>query len=381
MKRFLTLFWYKDISAAHLYKDVGGIPYALSRYCFWKSTFAYVNYNGEIHDSNYEKYVTLFPIHAGINKIMQLCILLNFIRKNAKNYDVINVYHGGKFCYFIAIISKLINSNIKIYVKLDMGKIPLNAMLKKYDEKGIIYKVESFLARFYDIYSVETCKYVSILNSIPYYRQRVQYLPNGFFEELGQYNFPVNKKNIILTVGRLGSYEKNTELLVNAFSKIDRELIRDWKLYLVGPRTFAFDKFLETILLGFPYLKKHIICFGEINDKNLLATIYEDASIFVLPSRWEGFPLSLIEAISHACIPIVTNCSDAYNDLMPDSRYGYIIENESEWELLKTMSDILRIKKEKRKMIGLKVQVRAWKYFSWKNISTRLDKYLNYITS
>ena len=57
LRRFLTLFLYKDISKVHLYKDVGGIPYALAKYCNWKTAFAYVNYNGTLKDLQYEKYV------------------------------------------------------------------------------------------------------------------------------------------------------------------------------------------------------------------------------------------------------------------------------------------------------------------------------------
>lgn len=377
LRRFLTLFLYKDISKVHLYKDVGGIPYALAKYCNWKTAFAYVNYNGTLKDLQYEKYVTLIPIFATKNNIIQMYTLFKFIWNNAQKYDVINLYHGGKKAYFIAAAFKLINSHIKVYVKLDMGRRGIASVQEECKEGGIKYKIKSVLARLlYDCYTVEANKYVDILNSISYYRNRVKYLPNGFFGEIGHYNFSADKKNIILTVGRLGSYSKNTELLVNVFSKLDRDLIRNWKLYLVGSRTFEFDKFLETVLLKYPYLKEHITCFGEINDKNLLATIYEDASIFVLPSRWEGFPLSLIEAMSHGCIPIVTDCCDAYSDLISDSRYGYIIENESETELLRTISDILKMEKEQRKMIGVNAQMHAWKYFSWKNISSKLDAYL-----
>lgn len=38
-KRILTMFWYDDAGEVHLYKDVGGIPYALAKYCGWQATF------------------------------------------------------------------------------------------------------------------------------------------------------------------------------------------------------------------------------------------------------------------------------------------------------------------------------------------------------
>ena len=40
-----------------LYKDVGGIPYALAKYCGWKDIFAYNDASGVIHNEDYEKYV------------------------------------------------------------------------------------------------------------------------------------------------------------------------------------------------------------------------------------------------------------------------------------------------------------------------------------
>ena len=52
-KRILTMFWYDDISEVHLYKDVGGIPYALAKYCGWEATFAYSDINGIIKNSGW----------------------------------------------------------------------------------------------------------------------------------------------------------------------------------------------------------------------------------------------------------------------------------------------------------------------------------------
>lgn len=53
-KRILTMFWYDDAGEVHLYKDVGGIPYALAKYCGWQATFAYNDVNGVIHNEDYE---------------------------------------------------------------------------------------------------------------------------------------------------------------------------------------------------------------------------------------------------------------------------------------------------------------------------------------
>jgi hypothetical protein len=42
-------------------------------------------------------------------------------------------------------------------------------------------------------------------------------------------------------------------------------------------------------------------------DKSDLINLYEEHSFFLYPSRFEGYGLSLLEALHHGCIPIVTN--------------------------------------------------------------------------
>ena len=106
-RRILTMFWYDDAGEVHLYKDVGGIPYALAKYCGWKATFAYNDANGIIHNKDYEKYVKLDRIR--FPKILEKLKLryikyfqvIKYVYFNAPKYDVINFYHCHKFIKFL----------------------------------------------------------------------------------------------------------------------------------------------------------------------------------------------------------------------------------------------------------------------------------------
>lgn len=82
---------------------------------------------------------------------------------------------------------------------------------------------------------------------------------------------------------------KGIDLLLKSFKSFS-EINQDWKLLLVGegPEKNKYLKFIKK-----NNLSERIIFLGKRNDiKELLL----DSSVYVLPSRWEGFPMSLTEA-------------------------------------------------------------------------------------
>ena len=79
------------------------------------------------------------------------------------------------------------------------------------------------------------------------------------------------KENIILTVGRLGTEAKNTELLLETLKEID---LKDWKVYLVGSIDKRFVNYKENFFKENPSLIDKIIFTGEIKDRKELYKYY-----------------------------------------------------------------------------------------------------------
>lgn len=321
-KRILTMFWYDDAGEVHLYKDVGGIPYALAKYCGWQATFAYNDANGVIHNEDYEKYVKLDRIR--FPKILEKLKLryikyfqvIKYVYFNAPKYDVINFYHCHKFIKFLCWLAKKRNPNIITYVKLDMSKNGFEKELKNNCKRRW---------DFTDLFTVETNKYVDELNELSKFSGKVKYLPNGFFADLEDIDLSkIKKEKIILTVGRLGTYQKNTELLIESLIEIEDKL-NEWKVYLAGPMTEDFKIWLNKRLVDHSKLKNKIVITGNIIDKKELYQIYAKSSIFVLPSRYEGFPLVIQEAMHFACYPIVTNCFPAADEVIRTGEMDLVI--------------------------------------------------------
>lgn len=154
------------------------------------------------------------------------------------------------------------------------------------------------------------------LNRNPNVHFSCHWIPNGFFNPS---NITVtadaeSKKNIILTVGRIGTAQKNNGELLLAFAKAHKTL-KGWKLRLVGSIEPEFKSFITQYFEKFPHLKDRVIFTGAVTDKNELYREYAQAKLFALTSQLEGgTPNVYAEALVHGCM-FVTSDIDAADDI------------------------------------------------------------------
>jgi GalNAc-alpha-(1->4)-GalNAc-alpha-(1->3)-diNAcBac-PP-undecaprenol alpha-1,4-N-acetyl-D-galactosaminyltransferase len=100
----------------------------------------------------------------------------------------------------------------------------------------------------------------------------------------------------LLSIGRL-SYQKNFSVLVRAFAKLAGQF-SDWQLRIVGEgeeRT-ALQQLSESLGIA-----TRVSMPGATRD---VSAEYRAADLFCLPSRFEGFPNALAEAMAHG-LPVV----------------------------------------------------------------------------
>jgi len=62
-------------------------------------------------------------------------------------------------------------------------------------------------------------------------------------------------------------------------------------------------------------------------DVRVLTRMYQKADIFFLPSRWEGAPLTILEAMSFGCIVISTNVG-GISEIVEDGVSGFLLSND-----------------------------------------------------
>lgn len=129
-----------------------------------------------------------------------------------------------------------------------------------------------------------------------------------------------NRKNIVLTVGRL-VYTKHHDRLIKIFATLPG---KQWELVIVGD-----DAQKQQNLTKLTRLIKEI---GIADRVRLVGTqanvdsLYEQAKIFAFTSSSEGFPNVIAEALSSG-LPVVSyDCVAGPADLITDGVNGYLVK-------------------------------------------------------
>lgn len=152
----------------------------------------------------------------------------------------------------------------------------------------------------------------------------------------------INHKAI--AVGRL-AYQKGFDYLVDAWRLVQRQC-PDWKLSIFGEgpdreslqNQIQRNGLFDSVLL-------------EGNSSNIQEK-YASSSLFVMSSRFEGFPLSMIEAESCGLPVISYDCPCGPSELIDNERNGILVSPVGNVaELANAIIDILR-NESKRKAMG-----------------------------
>lgn len=172
----------------------------------------------------------------------------------------------------------------------------------------------------------------------------------------------LNTKRVV-TIGRY-SYEKGYDLLLRAWAIVEKQ-VPDWHLDIYGMgyadpyRVIASD-------IGLDMERCHIM--GSVDD---VQNIYQNSSIFVLSSRFEGFGLVLLEAMANG-VPVVSfACPNGPLELISDGVNGLLalpkdIDSLAEKLVLLINNSDLRQKLainglQKSRMYSIDVIANRWK--------------------
>lgn len=166
------------------------------------------------------------------------------------------------------------------------------------------------------------------LNKFLIKNKNIDYIYNPYLKKI----FPRNKakrKKYILSVGRL-TKQKDFNSLIKAFSYIT-EKIPQYKLIIVGDGDLKkkLKKYISNL-----NLKNKIMLTGW---KKNLKKYYESASVFVLPSLYEGLGNVVIDAVNYEVPTIVTNCKSGPNEIILKNNGGYVVPISSPRKLSNTI--------------------------------------------
>jgi len=162
-----------------------------------------------------------------------------------------------------------------------------------------------------------------IQSKYPKHAAKVVYIPNGCpissveqkntVQTAEVPNLDINNEKYILFVGRLVP-EKGVHDLISAFN-IAR--LDNTKLLIVGSSDFKDAYYHEVVSI-----RSDTVIFAGQRSKEEIACLYQNASLFVLPSYHEGLPIVALEALSFSCPILLSNIAPNLDvGLAPESYF------------------------------------------------------------
>ena len=250
--------------------------------------------------------------------------LLSFYRKKNNRPDVISS-HIDLLGYMSIPIAKIFN--IKIIVSEH------NNHLSRYTYQ------EKFLWNF--LYPMASAVTVLTNFDLPYFQKknrRTVVMPNPYsFEVASHVALSDVRKQEVMAIGNLNRvHHKGFDNLMDIVKEISSKH-PGWKFVIVGAGNQGRPELEARIEeLG---ISDYVTFLGFRKDiKELLSR----TGIYILPSRFEGLPMTLLEAMSQGVPCIAYDCISGPGDIIRDGETGLLIENQNKDEMVNGLSLLIQ---------------------------------------
>ena len=155
--------------------------------------------------------------------------------------------------------------------------------------------------------------YISGINKL----QNVIAIPNPLSFRPENINIK-NKKKELLYVGRVDTYHKRVDLLLDIWNRL-YEKFPDWKLKIVGG-----GNELNEVMNYSKKLNLERVSFEGFQNPE---PYYKRASIFCMTSSSESFGMVLLEAMQYGAVPFAFNSYLSVTDIIDDKKNGILISS------------------------------------------------------
>ena len=271
--------------------------------------------------------ITVYRIPAlSLIRSYRVTAMVNFIPGRfaniLKNYDIIHFHEFElSFPFFSSLIQKP-----KI---LHLHGINYNFVKRHHISRFLL----KHLVHMYISISRQMTKELVNLG-IP--KNRIVYLPNSV--DTNFFKPGKNKEeNLLLYVGRITEL-KGLHLLIEALKYLKKNV----RLVIIGPpdwNTSYYQKLLNTFERENAKGKHKISYLGAMEQSEIVKW-YQKASLFILPSFVEGFPVTVLEALSCGTPVVATNVG-GIPEVIQNNETGILIPPSNPVSLAKAIDHLL----------------------------------------
>lgn len=287
-------------------------------------------------------------------------------RKAAKGLDVkiISVYHNAPS--FNGRIQKL---NIALMGCENLMK-RLALRLMRFAFKKVTSRAMAYIYRHSDLFLVLSPSYIEEFKRFTGVSddRYLQVLTNPITVEHNGYEYAFNEKQKeIIYVGRLDFVQKRVYRVIDTWNYLE-ERFPDWRLTIVGDGE---DR--ENLENHVKYLGLKRVSFEGFQKP---IDYYKRASILLLTSDFEGFPLVLAECMNFGVIPAVYNSYSAVCDIIDDGKDGIVLPyHKNGYQAEEAAGMIVNIMKDdgKREQMAL-AAIKKSKEYSVEKIYSEWEK-------
>ncbi len=285
------------------------------------------------------------PKKGLFRKFMRLIRLRKIIKRETP--DVVLSFLANLYLIVATIFPKRLNVKLVISERNSISytlKYSRNSELKKIVSK-MLYRFADIIIAVSDGVKKDLIKTLNLNETkieVVYNPQDIEQIQRLATQEV-KHPWLIDKKYpVIINVGRL-IYQKGQDILLKAFKIINEKI--DSRLIILGE---------GPLLEELKNLTKELGIIDKVDfvgfKKNPFAYISR-SDVFVLSSRWEGFPNVLIEAMACGVPVISTDCPSGPNEIIINNINGLLVSVENWNELADNILKLLTNKDLQTKFV------------------------------
>lgn len=272
-----------------------------------------------------EGYNECFSTYPNSNRDYEYCKSL--VEKiNSSNYDYIINSNSS----FIPVIAPFLRSKIVSVSHFVNGPLAINAGYNAEYQSAIIALSNYGKQFIIDKFKIkDTDKVKVVYNFVDTYCYKLN-------------KDKITRKSLVIVYPGGTSISKSVDVVQQLVYRLLASNL-DFKFYWLGGTTLPSSKYS---VLGLHKLEDLFKSDERLKITGLLSRedairIMNSANIFLLPSRGEGCPMTLLEAMRCGCIPIVSDAKHGSMEILEKAKVGYIVKQNSSKKLFQVVSEII----------------------------------------